>query len=208
MVGALRLSLFAHTAAPDWRSRGNEAADVHAGSNVGSAVPLMTCEERFVFWRQRPPSPEHVSGNLRAVLRDIFRQRVTREWKCAPAQGELVREHGERLTRWLDVVRRAGNGVHLLVALQLSTLQTSTPSRLLWGRSREPDALLCSLCGYAATPRHPFTCPGTAAARRVLQHRVTLALRAVVTPLLRSETTSIRHRHACLRLSFQPPAMA
>ena len=82
-----------------------------------------------MFWRQRPPSPEHVSGNLRAVLRDIFRQRVTREWKCAPAQGELVREHGERLTRWLDVVRRAGNGVHLLVALQLSTLQTSTPSR-------------------------------------------------------------------------------
>ena len=57
-----------HTGAPDWRSRGNEAADAHAGSNVGSAVPFMTCEERFVFWRQRSPSPEHVSGNLRAVL--------------------------------------------------------------------------------------------------------------------------------------------
>ena len=66
-----------HTGAPDCRSRGNEAADVHAGSNVESAVPLMTCEERFVFWRQRPPSPEHVSGNLRAVLRDICRQRDT-----------------------------------------------------------------------------------------------------------------------------------
>ena len=189
-----------HTEATDWRSVGNAVADAHAARAAGPAEPFLLCEERVVFWRGDLQAANHVSGNLRDVLRGLVREDLVRAWRHAPTQGELVREHGHRLAGWLDVVRRDGDGERLLVALQMCTLQVPTPCRTLWGRPREPGALLCAMCGSISTPRHPFVCPGTAPARRVMQHEVTVVMKEAVRTLIESDTTSAAHQQLCLKL--------
>ena len=133
-------------------------------------------------------------------LRDHVRRDLVQQWELAPTQGEVVREHGTRLVRWLDTVRREGDGARLLFALEMCTLQVSTPCRLLWGSSREPSAITCSLCGSLSSPRHPFLCPGTTAARQVMQRRVATAACAATLPLIESGVTSTAHQQLCLQI--------
>ena len=195
----------AHTGSGDTRSRGNAIADRVAGQARGrDAPPHLDNEEHYVFWHKsgspgpaRPRGLTHVSGNLRKLLCQLTRDRMEGRWAALPTQGRTIHMCAGQLSGFLDYVRRTKDGALLLFLLQMSTGQTSTPDRNLWGASRHGSALLCPLCGRRTSPAHPFTCPGNSDALAQLRRTVSDATHAAVTTLLDTGATSQAHQSAC-----------